>query len=417
MKASSAETGKGCREYFSQLNSSLDVLEEVVFVIDKNQVIQEINENGCRLLQKPKTEIIGKTCKECFRCKVSLSCCPFNQVMVTGSSFTASTTLDLLNRRFLAKSSPVCTENGEVEKVVEILYDITEKEALRESLEQQNLEIGAQNEELRLLSEELQAQNEELSQSTFRLKESEERYNSLFRNLKSGVVIYEPTLDQEDFIILNLNSAAEKSINLKASDAKGNRLLDLFPGLKFTAFFDAMRQVNRTGLAINIPPFYYEDSQSQGWRENFIYKLPCGEIVAIFDDVTELKSSELRLQKSEERYRLLSNLTFEGILVHRNGFGLDCNESFTRLTGYQLEEILDVNVINLLVASASDRQKMKLNLLKSYCKPYVVQFKRKIARSKPGTIMSTRKRSGSSRCVMFQRGLRLNRWLKTVRTS
>ncbi len=41
----------------------------------------------------------------------------------------------------------------------------------------------------------------------------------------------------------------------------------------------------------------YKDERITGWRENFVYKLPSGEVVAIYDDITERKKIENELQK------------------------------------------------------------------------------------------------------------------------
>ena len=50
----------------------------------------------------------------------------------------------------------------------------------------------------------------------------------------------------------------------------------------------------------------YRDERISGWRNNFIYKLPSGEIVAIYSDETERKKYEQKLQRSEKRFRELA---------------------------------------------------------------------------------------------------------------
>jgi len=65
--------------------------------------------------------------------------------------------------------------------------------------------------------------------------------------------------------------------------------------------------------------------------------------------IDELEISNLELQASEERFKKLSNLTFEGILIHDKGIAKDMNRSFTKMFGYGRKELLAKNVIKLIV--------------------------------------------------------------------
>lgn len=56
------------------------------------------------------------------------------------------------------------------------------------------------------------------------------------------------------------------------------------------------------------------------------------------------------LKQSEERFKKLSSLTFEGILLHNQGIALDMNASFQDILGYDRNELLGRNMLELLVA-------------------------------------------------------------------
>ncbi len=80
-------------------------------------------------------------------------------------------------------------------------------------------------------------------------------------------------------------------------------------------------------------------------------------------DTLEVKVAErtAELEESEDRFRRLSNTTFEAILVHDNGVVLDVNESAERMSGYGRAELMGGNVIELLVAPEDvDTLKMKI---------------------------------------------------------
>ncbi len=52
---------------------------------------------------------------------------------------------------------------------------------------------------------------------------------------------------------------------------------------------------------------------------------------------------------SEEKYQVLADLTFEGIVLHENGIVIDINKAFSNITGYSREELIGENIIELMV--------------------------------------------------------------------
>jgi len=60
--------------------------------------------------------------------------------------------------------------------------------------------------------------------------------------------------------------------------------------------FEMFRQVYKTGIPRVHPISFYNDIRIAGWRENYVYKLQSGEIVAIYEDVTEQKRTEQELK-------------------------------------------------------------------------------------------------------------------------
>jgi PAS domain S-box-containing protein len=143
-------------------------------------------------------------------------------------------------------------------------------------------------------------------------REMEARYMAMFQHMSSGVAVYESD-GQGDFIINDFNPAAERITHVKAKDVEGRRLTEAFPNMRQTAFFEALVEVDRTGEARYLPPFYYSDDIRKGWRENYIYKLDNGETVAIFDDVTERIEAMRSLAQSEERLSLALDAVSDGL--------------------------------------------------------------------------------------------------------
>lgn len=72
-------------------------------------------------------------------------------------------------------------------------------------------------------------------------------------------------------------------------------------------------------------------------------------VLSIGIDVTDQINTEIALKESEERFKTLSDLTFEGILIHDKGVILDCNLSFERQIGYTRKELIGMQLFDKLV--------------------------------------------------------------------
>jgi len=172
------------------------------------------------------------------------------------------------------------------------------------------------------------------------LRESEEKFRQLFAWMPSAVAIYDATDNGEDFIFIDFNAAAETIDRLKKEDLVGKRVTQVFPGVKDFGIFDVFQRVWRTGQPEYFPQALYRDEHHPGtWRENWVYKLASGEVVAIYNDITERKRAEETLRESEERYRRLFETAQDGIIILDEEMGtiIDANAFILELLGYPLE--------------------------------------------------------------------------------
>jgi len=140
-------------------------------------------------------------------------------------------------------------------------------------------------------------------QVDFALRESENRYRSLFDTMHDCVAVYRVVADGEDFVLLEFNRAAEKTEQVTRDEVIGCRVTEVFPMVKEFGLLDVFRRVWRTGMPESYPITLYKDKRISGWRENFVYKLPSGEIVANYRDETACKQAEAGLRESEQRFR------------------------------------------------------------------------------------------------------------------
>ena len=169
------------------------------------------------------------------------------------------------------------------------------------------------------------------------LHENEARLSALFEHMGSGVAVYRPSADGQDFVFSAFNRAAENIERIGRDQVIGKALTEVFPGAADFGVLDVFRRVWRSGEAEHFPLTFYQDGRISGWRENYVYKLPSGEIVAIYDDVSERRQSEENLRLAAKVFESSA----EGIVITDSaGNILKVNDAFSRITGYSPSEIL-----------------------------------------------------------------------------
>ena len=124
------------------------------------------------------------------------------------------------------------------------------------------------------------------------LKESERKYRELFDNMSSGVALVEALEDGTDFAIRDINKAGEKISKVSREDIIGRRVTEVFPGIGAMGLLDVFRQVWGTGKPQHYPVSIYEDDRLSQWVENAVYRLPTGQVIAIYNDVTARQQVE-----------------------------------------------------------------------------------------------------------------------------
>lgn len=147
------------------------------------------------------------------------------------------------------------------------------------------------------------------------LLESEERFRQLFSRMPSGVAIYEAVDNGGDFVFKDFNTMAEAIEHVRKDEIVGRRVSEVFPGVRDFGLFSVFQRVWRTGTPEYYPSAIYRDARDPGtWRENWVYRLPTGEIIAIYNDITDRKLAEEALIQANKRLNLLSSITRHDIL-------------------------------------------------------------------------------------------------------
>jgi signal transduction histidine kinase/ActR/RegA family two-component response regulator len=141
-----------------------------------------------------------------------------------------------------------------------------------------------------------------LMETQEKLRESETRFKAIFDHMSSGVVVFKPISAGKDFVILNLNGAFRRIENIHEKEIVGNKtLFETLPFYKESDILDRLRRVWQTGNPESGSITFQSGEEITGWREYYVYRLPSMEIVAIFDDVTDMKMGEREQKALQEQ--------------------------------------------------------------------------------------------------------------------
>jgi PAS domain S-box-containing protein len=175
------------------------------------------------------------------------------------------------------------------------------------------------------------------------LRESEERYRTLFDSIDEGFGIIEMLYDERgrpvDYRILETNPAFERMTGF--ADAAGKTSLELNPAAE-QYWFETLGEVARTG----------EDARFESYAEALdrwfdVYASRVGSegsrrVAIVFANTTERKRAEEALRESEERYRVFFETAAVGAAEADplTGRFLRVNDNLCRFLAYGRDELL-----------------------------------------------------------------------------
>jgi len=216
-------------------------------------------------------------------------------------------------------------------------HEISERRQAEEALQKAHDELEQRVEQR---TADLAREIREREKAERGLRDSHARYKGIFEGTRDGIAIYEAVDNGEDFIFIEFNSAGEKIDHVDRKDLIGRRVTEVFPGVKEFGLFEVFQRVWRTGTAERHPVSSYKDGRIAGWRENFVYKLPWGEVVSVYSDETQRRRAEEALQENEQKYRVLVENAGEVVLVAQDGKIMFVNRRISDVTGYLPDELV-----------------------------------------------------------------------------
>jgi PAS domain S-box-containing protein len=125
--------------------------------------------------------------------------------------------------------------------------------------------------------------------------------------MSSGVVVLEPSDIGDAFRVVNFNRAAERIEGEKRDNLIGRNISEALPSTVTHGLLTVYHRVWETGIPERYPEAIYRADRLRMWKENYIYKLPSGEIVNVYDDITERKQAEEKLLLYQQQLQSLAS--------------------------------------------------------------------------------------------------------------
>jgi len=178
-----------------------------------------------------------------------------------------------------------------------------------------------------------------------------------------------------------LNPAWERALGFSREELCSKPFIEfIHPDDRFRTQ-DVMEKLSRGEPAINFENRYRCHDGSYRW---LTWNTPAREgeppkFYAAARDITERKLVEEALRESEERYRLLTDATFDGIAIHDQGIMIEASSGLERMFGYGPGELIGKHVLDL-VADES-REMVIANMRQGGQGPY-----ESVGRRKDGSI-------------------------------
>jgi len=165
------------------------------------------------------------------------------------------------------------------------------------------------------------------------------RYRLLVEHMPLGVAVYSTPDDGHSFCFEDFSPAAEAIDGVRRGELLGRDVAEMFPGVRELGLLDVLRRVRATGAPEHHPIGWYEDDRVAGWRENDVFRLPSGEVVAVYADRTERVRVRRERDLAQARTHQLVESSFDGIVaVDPEGRITVWNPAMERLTGRLREE-------------------------------------------------------------------------------
>jgi PAS domain S-box-containing protein len=204
------------------------------------------------------------------------------------------------------------------------------------------------------------------------LRESEQRFRELFDNMSAGVAIYDSPDDGRSFIFKDLNKSGLQNCRKHKTEVVGREAREVFPGIEALGLIEVFQRVWKTGMSEHHPSIKRKDNHLELWVENYVCKLPSGELVAVYEDTTARRQAEEAKDKLERRIQQAQKMESIGTLA--GGIAHDFNNILSSMLGFTELALGDIEKGSIIekhlqeVFTAGNRAKDLVNQILAFAR-------------------------------------------------
>ncbi len=252
----------------------LDLANDTIIIRDREDCITYWNKGAERLYGWSKEEALGQITHSFFKTQFPQSLASINAQLLATGYWEGELVHTRRDGALVNVASSWTLQRDEAKRavsVIEMNYDFTaRKKAERE------------------------------------LQKSNERLDAILSSSIDGIIVYEAVRDGPgallDLRFAMINPAAEKLMELKATDLLGRTLLEKFPTVVSDGLFEKFTRIIDGNVALDFEHHSLDDGTSRWYR---LAGVKVGDGLALsYTEITARKISERRLQEAKERAEL-----------------------------------------------------------------------------------------------------------------
>ncbi len=295
------------------IEAMLDGIPDIVGLQLPDHTIIRYNKAGYEILGLRPEEIQGRRCYEIIGRSSPCENCATTQAVLSKRKETVERYIPEVGRFMECTSNPVLDKKGEIELLIEVLHDITERKEAEKAL-----------------------------------LESQQKFRSLFMNMNEGSALHELIYNEEgepeDYRIIEINAAYERVLGVHWRDIIGKTSREIY------SVSDPPYLEEYAGVVQSGEPAVFE-TYFQPLKMHFIisaYKTGEGRFATIFEDITERKLAEEQLILKGSAI----DASLNGLLItDLSGRITYANPAFLAMWGASdQDEVIGRSILSLLTA-------------------------------------------------------------------